>query len=596
MLSAVVVEGSGVALNCHYNHINGVDQKGAGIRGDNFVFAGGVHRALGVLREVGGIFVRIGAGGAYGNGGEVSSVNGVGVLNLSGYGEAVDGMGLAVVGYGIGVGGEDYVLIVLNGDDRIRGGGYGNGGYRGRVACNGSGILGNRAADGGAGYGLGVSDLHSVPDIAHGVVGHIQLELGGEGGIGIHTVGGGIQVGLYGGQVQSCGTGYQGVPLVPAHELVIGVRSGSAALEGAIHGVAISGQGVGSVGHTAVSFDRIGDGDGNRFPHGVEHVVGAVGHQDISAGVVLGRGGRGGLAPAREVVAGTGEAKGTGALQQNGLVILMEVGLDFTVAAVGIIDQVGAAGLVAPDGVEGDVGVMDGNLVAGLIDGAAAYLGTPAQEHLALGGGQLGSGHDIGIGTVGIVFLVLRDITRTAVGVISDFEGLVAGVVGIEGNIVVDQGVEVEGGVDVVGSSSAPHSPASPGVAVGNGDRGQVVLVDLGAVGDGNGLGFATCHGQIGSAHKLRRGPLGVDGDILGRHGAGEHILLALAQLVVIPAHELILRGDAHRTGGGVGHIGDVLLVLLRNRVFYRAIVDKLDLIGVTVIVELRAAVRISVL
>ena len=505
-------------------------------------------------------------------------------------------MGLAVVGYGIGIGGEDYILIVLNGDDRIRGGVYGNGGYRGRVAGNGDGGLGNLGTDGGAGYGLGVSDSHSVPDIAHGVVGHIQLELGGEGGIGIHTIAGGVQIVLHGGQIKRRGTGYQFAVLVPAHELVIGVRSGSAALEGAIHGVAISGQGVGSVGHTAVSFDRIGDGDGNRFPHGEEHVVGAVGHQDRSTGGVLGRGGRGGLAPAREVVAGAGEAKGRVVLQQDFLVILMDVGLDFTVAAVGIIDQVGAAGLIAPDGVEGDVGVMDGNLVAGLIDGAAAYLGTPAQEHLALGGGQLGSGHDIGVGPVGIVFLVLRDITRTAVGVISDFEGLVAGVVGIEGNIVVDQGVEVEGGVDVVGSSSASHSPASPGVALGNSDRGQVVLVDLGAVGNGNGLGVAAGHGQIGSAHILGRSPLGVDSDVLGRHGAGEHILLALAQRIVVPAHELVLRGNTRRTAGSVGNIGDVCLILLFKRFFYGTVINKIDLVAVAVVVELGTAVAASIL
>ena len=236
---------------------------------------------------------------------------------------------------------------------------------------------------------------------------------------------------------------------------------------------------------------------------------------------------------------------------------------------------------------------MDGDLVAGLIDGAATGGGTPAQEHLIRGRGQGAGGHDVRVGTVGIGLGIHRYGAAAAVGIISNGEGLVAGVVGIEGNIAVNQGVEVEG--DVI-ALSVPGGPASPGVALGNGDSGKILLVDLGAVGNGNVLGSAAGHGQIDSAHKLRRGPLGVDGDILGRHGAGEHIRLALPQLIIVPAHELILRGDARRTGGGVGHIGDVLLVLLRNRVFYRTIVDKFDLIGVTVVVELRAAVRISVL
>ena len=491
---------------------------------------------------------------------------------------------------------EDYILIVLNGDDRIRGGGYGNGGYRGRVAGNGSGIFGNRAADGGAGYGLGFSDFHSVPEIAHGVVGHIQLEPGGEGGIGIHTVGGFIQVGLYGGQIQRCVTGYQGFALVPAHELVIGVRGGSAADEAGIHGVANSGQGVGIVGHTAVGFSRIVDGNGLHRPHGVERIVALVIHDDGTAGLIF-RGSRGGvLAPAHEGIAGAGEAKGRVALQQDGLVILIAFGRNTAAAAVGVIGQSSRAGLIAPDGVEGDVGVMDGNLVAGLIDGAAAYLGTPTQEHLALGGSQVGSGHDIRVGTVGIGLVVHRCGAGAVGGIISNGEGQVAGVVGIEGNIAVNQGVEVEGGVDVVGSSSAPHSPASPGVARGNVDLGEVILVDLGAVRNGNGLGIAAGHGQIGSSHKLRRGPLGVDGDTLGRHGAGEHILLALPQLIIVPAHELILRGDARRTGGGVGHIGDVRLVLLGDRVHYRAIIDKLNLVAVAVVVELSAVVTATVL
>ena len=348
---------------------------------------------------------------------------------------------------------------------------------------------------------------------------------------------------------------------------------------------------IGSVGDESTGV-RIGDVELCFHPHGVEGIGALVIHDDGIAGSILRCGSTTIGGPAEELVAGTGELQGivSVALQGDGFVVKILLRRGTSGAAVGIVGQGRECGLVAPDGVEGDVGDMDGNLVAGLIDDTAVFLGTPTQEHLALGGDQVGSGHDIGIGTVGIGLGVRGRGAGAAVGIISDFEGLVAGVVGIEGNIVVDQGVEVEGGVDVVGSISTPHSPASPGVAVGHFRFGllgrEVSLVDLGAVRNGNGLGFAAGHGQIGSALKLRRGPLGVDGDALGRHFAGEHILLALAQLIVVPAHEGVLRRNSGRTGGGVGHIGDVCLILPCKRLFYGTVVNKLNLVAVTVIVE----------
>ena len=335
------------------------------------------------------------------------------------------------------------------------------------------------------------------------------------------------------------------------------------------------------------------------LPHGIQIIGVFVIHQHLFACGIVNRPAGGG-APTLERIAITFER--TRALQgYDGIVDRFnDHGIFRTMSGaacriVGMVGQGRACGSIAPDGIEGDVGVMDSNLVAGLIDGAAAYLGTPAQEHLALGGSQRGSGHDIGVGAVGIGLGIHRHNSGAIGAVVGDGEGLVAGVVGVKGNIAANFRIEVEGGVDIVGSSSAPHSPVSPGVAIGNSDLGQVVLVDLGAICDLNRSPSIALYGQKCSCGYGGRSPLGVDSDVLGRHVAGEHILLALAQLVVIPAHELIVRGDALRTGGGVGHIGDVLLVLLRNRV-YRAIVDKFDLVGIAGVVELRAAVRIFVL
>ena len=378
--------------------------------------------------------------------------------------------------------------------------------------------------------------------------------------------------------------GHLGVGRGPAVEGIAGDGGGSGYFNRIIHGaLCVLGDG-GSVIGDNIAGVRIGDVELNLLPHGVEGIGALVIHDDGSVGQIFRFGSSTIGGPAEELVAGTGEAKFLIALQGDGFVVQGVLRQGLSVAAVGMVDQGRGGGGFAPDGVEGDVGDMDGNLVAGLIDGAAAYLGTPTQEHLALGGSQVGSGHDIGIGTVGIVFLVLRDITRTAVGVISDFEGLVAGVVGIEGNIAENPGVKVKG--DVV-ALFILGGPASPGVALGNSDLREVVLIDLGAVGDGKFFRpTGARHGQVRSTDVGRRSPLGVDGDILGRHGAGELILLALPQLIIVPAHEGVLRRNFGRTGGGVGHIGDVCLILPCKRLFYGTVVNKLDLVAVTVIVE----------
>ena len=333
------------------------------------------------------------------------------------------------------------------------------------------------------------------------------------------------------------------------------------------------------------------------LPHGIQIIGVFVIHQHLFACGIVNRPAGGG-APTPELIAITAEAQSIRTRQSYEAIVgqLNRIGsLRSTIGVVGMVGQGRACGSIAPDGVEGDVGVMDGNLVAGLIDGAAAYLGTPAQEHLALGGSQRGSGHDIGVGAVGIGLGIHRHNSGAIGAVVGDGEGLVAGVVGVKGNIAANFRIEVEGGVDIVGSSSAPHSPVSPGVAVGNSDRGEILLVDLGAIGDLNRSRFIALYGQIGSSGNGRRSPLGVDSDVLGRHVAGEHILLALAQFIVVPAHEGVLRRNTRRTGGSVRNTGDILLVPFGDRVF-RAFIDKLNLVVFPVVVEFGASVTITVL
>ena len=461
-------------------------------------------------------------------------------------------MGLAVVGYGIGVCGEDYILIVLNGDDRIRSGGCGNRGHLGSIAANGNGFLGDICTDGGAGFGLGGGDFLSVPDIAHRVVGHIQLELGGEGGIGIHTVGGFIQVGLYGGQSQLCGTGYQGFSLVPAHELVIGVRGGSAAGEAAVHRAAHSSQGIGTVVHCALGrgFGHVGDVDGLHFPHGVEFIGSLVVHDDGSASLIL-YGSGCSSSPALELVAGgSGEASPHG----HGIVVLAG-NLNFIRRFLGgirgiirIVGQSRECGLIAPDGGEGKLShalgkirALNFELVTGIID--LTIVG-PAQEHLVLIGsfilrsGKPGGRHDIREREVGIALGILRHSTGAAVGIVSNREFGGADKVRIEGDVARDDGIHVEGHPFTID----PDRPASLLIAIRNFDGGEFALVNGLSVSYFQRLGVAiNIHGQVCHASDRGRRPLGVHSHIVGGHGLVK-VKGSGSGRVRIPASEGVVR------------------------------------------------------
>ena len=525
------------------------------------VLSGGINLARSTLGEGDGISIRIGALAVCGDSLEGDVVGR----------EAVNRLKVSGKGLGVGIGSEGHILIVIE-DDLI---GAGSDGHRllrrghGGAACNGDGGFGIGFPVGTAGHGFGIGNGFgsAVPVVVDGVaqvrplgVGNRALHIGGAHGAGDSSLAGGVAGNHWGIN-----------------------RVGIAG----IHGCGIV---IGSLGSALV---HIVDGqpEAALLPHGVEDIGAGVIHHDFAAGLILGGRGGGAGGPAHKLIAfGSGEAvpHGHGLVVHAGNRHIIGSPGD-TGGIVGLVGQDRGIRLVAPDGGKGDVGGLNLNLVAGLI-GFPVVL--PAQEHLALRGGEAIGMLHIGKGAVGIL-LGIGHGAGARTGIIGYGELLVAGIVGVEGNIAVDLGVEIEGEVVAIG---IPGRPAPPGEASRDGDLGKGILVDGGAIGNLNLLGIAAAHCQIGSTGIGRRGPLGIYGNVLGRHGAGEHILLALPQLIIVPAHELILRGNAHRTGGGVGHIGDVLLVLLRNRIFYRAIVDKFDLIGVTVVVELRSAVRISVL
>ena len=238
---------------------------------------------------------------------------------------------------------------------------------------------------------------------------------------------------------------------------------------------------------------------------------------------------------------------------------------------------------------------MDRDLVAGLIGRAGTVGGgVPAQEYLTRRGGEAGGGHYICVGAIGVALAVLRHCAIAVVGIISYAERRIAGIVGEKGNITVNQGVKVKR--DIV-AFLVQSSPAAPGVALGDFNLRQLGFLYLGAVGDFNALGSTiTFHGQVCGTGEGGSSPLGVDGDIPSWHCAGEGIRLALALLIIIPAHKGILGRNACGTLGSVGNIGDIRLILLGNGALYISDIDKLDLIAVAGIVELGAVIGRSVL
>ena len=338
-----------------------------------------------------------------------------------------------------------------------------------------------------------------------------------------------------------------------------------------------------------------------QLPHGVEFVGAVVVNNNGVGRFIVGCGGILGFSPAKELVAliRAVEAQGSRMGQGYRPVILGELVCHaFISAIIGVVGQNCGFRLLAPDGGEGKLGhvlvelkAADLELVAGIID--LTIVG-PAQEHLVRGCVLKGGALNIRVAAVSIANGV-GILLNALAGILHDILNAV-GIVGVKSNIAENLGVKVKGFVVAL---FVLGGPTAPGVASGHICFGHVGrqrgFVDGRTIGDLNGFRINSIHSQVRSTGNGRRSPLGVDGDIIGRHGAGEHILLTLAQLVVIPARKLIILGDSVRPVGGIADPLQALLVFETSGIL-RAVVDKFDLIGVTVVVELRAAVRIFVL
>ena len=557
MLGAVI--GDGVAL-FSYRHGdlvgNWIDYQRTVRRLGHDILPVRVHRAHGVFREG----RRIGSGVRSPR----ANLNGAEVRSLGSAGEAGDGMLLAVIGHVIALGGQLHVLIVVENDFicfRADGDGLAGSGNR-RTAVHRFRAFG----DGGAirlpihRFAFGHRRGGTVPIVVNGIA---QVSALGKPRnvrrIGIQPVRVLVQAGLRRRRRQGRLSADPGFVLIPADERIPRVRGRS----GALHRIAaynlnrIPGRA-----YRALLRILAGICYGYRLlrvqrPDSIEGIIpmavnenGRAAIETVALAIRLG-------IPARQRVAPTGE--GRAAQRGNGGVIFMGDrcgGLAVRrLAAIAIIGQGDGGGRIPPLGGEGHI-AGNGQLIAGLLDFARA-LHLPADEHLACRRGEPGGGLHIRFRAAGIAPRVLNR-ARAFARVVGYLILVFVDIVGIQLNILVNFGVEIKGRVNIAGLGRPGNE--LPAVAFRRCRRGEIVRVDRTAVGDGNRCAAIACHGDEGSARHRRRCPLGVDGDILGGHFAGE-LMERLSGGVVIPALEgIVLFSHGRRRRGLVRRAGDGLL------------------------------------
>ena len=343
-------------------------------------------------------------------------------------------------------------------------------------------------------------------------------------------------------------------------------------------------------------------GVGVRRPDGVEDVLAAVVvHLHLRVGgdgaFALGVG-----VPALEGVADAGE--GVGGFGGDGRVVGEVFNHVLACAAIGFIGQGCAGGTRAPLGGEGDdvpfIGViaLDLVLVAGLVGGRAVR---PAEEVLAIISNQLARGHEVSKAVLRVGLAIHRSGYVVLDGNIFYSEGAVLGVVGVEGDVAVNLGVNVEGLSGAV-RAGAPAAPRIAGLVLH--DRclkGIQLIGDRAAVRDifkrRDIAGAIDRNIRLSDDSRLR--PMGVNGYVLCGHSlAGEDKLISAFRRV-IPAGKNVAFLASGRVGICelvVARVRNALLIQVVGYLSLRAAVDVNNVIAITIIVEFGTRIPVSVL
>ena len=344
-------------------------------------------------------------------------------------------------------------------------------------------------------------------------------------------------------------------------------------------------------------------GVGVRRPDGVEDVVAAVVvYLHLRVGGEGGSGAIGSGIPALEGIADAGE--GSAGFGGDGRVVVEVFNHVLACAAVGFVGQGCASGTRAPLGGEGDdvlfisVIALDLVLIAGLVGGCAVR---PAEEVLAISSNQLARGHEVSKAVLCVGLGIHRSGYVVLAGNIFNSEGAVLGVVGEEGDVAVNLGVNVEGLAGAVRAGA----PAAPGIAM-------LVLHDrclkvIQLIGDRAAVrdifkrrdiaGAIDRNIRLSDDSRLR--PMGVNGHILCGHGLAGEDKLVSAFRRVIPAGKNVAFLASGRSGAVeliVARVRDALLIQVVGYLSLRAAVDVNNVIAITIIVEFGTRIAVSVL
>ena len=305
--------------------------------------------------------------------------------------------------------------------------------------------------------------------------------------------------------------------------------------------------------------------------------------------------------PAQELKAIPAKAQILSRLQSYGFIVGNILRLCSAYAAVGMINQGGSRSLVAPLGIEDNLILVIGTdlsnqqLVARLVDGIHT-IKLPAQEHLALRSLQRICRPYLRKGLVGISSAVHWNCAAAAVGVIHHGKFRIAGVVGVEGNILGQLGVKVKGSIDI----SILCSPAVPGVFILIQSRLVSIqrrLFDGFTVENDNLRCIAsTSHGQVNGSSYLRSSPLGVQNQVARRHGGTfEHKLRPIqTSLSSVPTLERELFINSIGTVRDKIGPADVGFELVGIRLYSRIMIVKSKLIRVSCVIEPNIVVAIA--
>ena len=371
---------------------------------------------------------------------------------------------------------------------------------------------------------------------------------------------------------------------------LIGVSNGNSRIRGGLTLVAAI-ERVSTIAILIVELDGV-LGVGVRLPDGVEDIITVVVHLHLRVGsngaFAIGVG-----VPAHEGIARTGEGVfdgGNGVIIGDGVNLLISA-----LAAVGLIGQGDGRGTRAPHAGEGHI-ALDLVLIAGLVGVLAIR---PAEEVLAVRRNQRIGRHQVGKTVFRILLAIRRSRHAVLAGYVGNGEGAVLGVIGIQGNIVINLGVNIEGVTGAV-RSGTPAAPGITGLVLH--DRflkGIQIISNRTTI--GNVLDFifsaANDRGKC-LPSKGRLDPLSVDSYCLRRHLPASKNIFVSAFRRIIPAGEnipFLACGRIRIVKPLISFLRDNLLKQVGVLLYLITIVDINNIIAIAGVVEFRAVIVASI-